>query len=100
VGDSVLPRGDVSVKGADSRVSSSARSDYGVEAALAWADGYAFPPQVVESDTASLAVAGFNFEVMVQERLESLAADRLSVSRVNRLRADKPERELLLDLVE
>jgi hypothetical protein len=77
----------------------SARSDYGVEAALAWADGYAFPPQVVESDTASLAAAGFDFEVMVRERLESLAADRPSMSRVNRLRANNPERELLLDLV-
>ena len=77
----------------------SARSDYGVDAALAWADGYALPPQVVDSDVASLAAAGFDFEVMVRERLESLAADRLSVSRVNGLRADKPERELLLDLV-
>jgi hypothetical protein len=76
-----------------------ARSDYGVESALEWADDYVFPPGVVEGDTASLAVAGFDFEIMVKARLESLSADRLSNSRVERLRTDNPERALLLDLV-
>ena len=77
----------------------SARSDYGVDSALEWADGYEFPPGVIESDTASLAAVGFNFEVMVAKRLESLSTDRLSESRVAGLRADNPERTLLLDLV-
>jgi hypothetical protein len=53
----------------------------------------------VEGDTASLAAAGFDFEMMVKTRLESLSADRLRNSRVERLRTDNPERTLLLDLV-
>jgi hypothetical protein len=77
----------------------SARSDYSVDSALEWADGYVFPPGIVESDAESLAAAGFDFEVMVRERLESLSADRLSASRVAGLRADNPVMELLLDLV-
>lgn len=48
----------------------------------------------MESDVASLEAAGFDFEVMVRECLASLAADRMSASRVSGLREDKPEREL------
>lgn len=76
-----------------------ARSDYGVESAIAWADGYTFPPGFVERDTACLRAADFNFEAMVKERLEALSADRLSVARVETMREDNPERALLLDLV-
>jgi hypothetical protein len=76
-----------------------ARSDYGVESALEWAGGYVFPHSLVESDIECLEAVGLNFEVMVKERLESLAADRLSASRVEGLREDNPERALLLDLV-
>jgi hypothetical protein len=76
-----------------------ARSDYGVEAALAWADGYVFPPEFVERDTASLESAGWDFEVMVRERLESLASNRMSDARIATLRDDNPERALLRDLV-
>ena len=76
-----------------------ARSDYGVESALAWADGYAFPPSAIESGTACLMVAGFNIEVVVRERLGTLSADRLSAERVERLRMDNPERDLLFNLI-
>lgn len=76
-----------------------ARSDYGVVSALEWADGYVFPPEAIKGDTARLAAAGFDFEAMVRERLESLTSDRMSVERVGGLRRDNPERELLLDLV-
>jgi hypothetical protein len=70
-----------------------------VEAALAWADGYMFPPEFVQRDTASLESAGWDFEVMVRERLESLAANRMSDARIATLREDNPERALLHDLV-
>jgi hypothetical protein len=39
-----------------------ARTDYGVEAALAWADGYVFPPEAVQRDTLCLESAGWDFE--------------------------------------
>ena len=76
-----------------------ARTDYGVEAALAWADGYVFPPETVQRDTVCLESAGWDFEVMVRERLESLAANRMSEARIDALREDNPERALLRDLV-
>lgn len=76
-----------------------ARSDYGVESALEWANGYTFPPGTVDSDMACLVAAKYDFEVMVRERLESLSANRLSAKRVERLREDNPERVLLMDLV-
>ena len=76
-----------------------ARTDYGVEAALAWADGYVFPPEAVQRDTVCLESAGWDFEVMVRERLESLAANRMSEARIDALREDNPERALLRDLV-
>ena len=76
-----------------------ARSDYGVASALSWADGYVFPPGAVDSDVECLRAAGYNFEVMVRERLETLASNRLSVQRIEGLRSDNPERALLLDLV-
>ena len=76
-----------------------ARSDYGVEAALAWADGYVFPPEAIKWDTACLESAGWDFEVMVRERLHSLAANRMSDARIAVLREDNPERALIRDLV-
>jgi hypothetical protein len=76
-----------------------ARSEYGVEAALAWADGYVFPPEAIQRDMASLESAGLDFEVMVRERLESLASNRMSDARIATLREDNPERALLHDLI-
>jgi hypothetical protein len=70
-----------------------------VASALSWADGYEFPPGAVESDVECLRAAGYDFEVMVRKRLGTLAANRLSVQRVEGLRSDNPERALLLDLV-
>jgi hypothetical protein len=48
---------------------------------------------------ASLESAGWDFEVMVRERLESLASNRMSDARITTLREDNPERALLHDLV-
>ena len=76
-----------------------ARSDCGVEAALAWADGYVLLPEAVQRDMASLESAGWDFEVMVRERLESLASNRMSAARIATLREDNPELRLLHDLV-
>ena len=98
-----FPGGTVSSEGQIQKLvqeaADAARSDYGVESALEWANGYTFPPGTVDSDTASLVAAGYDFEVMVRERLESLSDNRLSVSRVETLREDNPERGLLMDLV-
>lgn len=77
-----------------------ARSDYVVESALKWADGYVFPAGAVKSDMAAcLAAANFDFEAMVRDRLESLTADCLNITRIEMLREDNPERALLFGLV-
>jgi hypothetical protein len=74
-------------------------ADAGVETAMAWADGYAFPPKFVQRDTASLESAGWFFEVMMRERSESLAVNRMSDARIATLREDNPERALHHNLV-
>jgi hypothetical protein len=76
-----------------------ARDDYDANSAVAWGDGYAFPQSFLTDDAACLAKAGGDFEVMVRDRLELLSPDRLSASRVERLRDDNPERRLMFDLV-
>ena len=77
----------------------SARTDYDASSAVAWGDGYEFPPKFISDDATCLSEAGGNFEVMVRTRLELLSPDRLSASRVEGLRADNPERPLMFDLV-
>ena len=76
-----------------------ARNDLDASSAVAWGDGYTFPSSYVTDDIACLAEAGGGFEDMVRSRLGALAPDRLSVSRVEGLRADNPERRLMFDLV-
>jgi hypothetical protein len=76
-----------------------ARDDYGVEAALEWADGYTFPPDYMESDVRCLRAAQLDFKTMVGRRLKQLAPGRLNAERVARLRADNPEKALMSDLV-
>ena len=66
---------------------------------MAWGDGYEFPPEFIADDVACLDEAGGNFEAMVRTRLERLSPDRLTASRVEGLRADNPERQLMFDLV-
>jgi hypothetical protein len=91
--------GEAQIRALVKEAADAARRGYGVEAALAWADGYVFPPEAVQRDTASLESAGWDFEVMVRQRLESLASNRMSEARIAALREDNPERALLLDLV-
>jgi hypothetical protein len=57
--------GEAQIRALVEEAADAARSDYGVEAALAWVDGYVFPPEAVQRDTACLESAGWDFEVMV-----------------------------------
>ena len=72
--------------------------EYGVQAAVQWADGYRFPDSLVASDVRCFEAASRNFTVMVRRRLRLLESTRLSVSRVESLRDDNPERHLLQEL--
>ena len=74
--------------------------NYGVEAAVAWAEGYQFPRDMVDSDLRCLQAAQLDFIAMVRRRLKILSKDRLNKTRVDQLRADNPERSLLYDLAE
>ena len=75
-----------------------ARDDNDAASAIAWAQGYEFPDQYMESDVKLLRASSLDFEVMVRRRLKRLSADRLSVERVSRLRPDNPEINLMIDL--
>jgi hypothetical protein len=77
----------------------SARNEYDSSSAVAWSDGYEFPPEFIADDVACLDEAVGNFEAMVRTRLERLSPDCLSASRVEGLRADNPERPPMFDLV-
>jgi hypothetical protein len=76
-----------------------AKDDYGPESAVAWADGYTFPPEYVTNDVACLEASHGDFEAMVRQRLKGMAPGRLNADRVSRLRLDNPELTLLKDLV-
>ena len=71
---------------------------YGVDAAVAWADKYVFPREMLESDVRRFQAAQLDLVAMVARRLKLLSSDRLSGERVERLKADNPERTLLFDL--
>ena len=77
-----------------------ARNDFGVEAAIEWANGYAFPPEYVESDVRCLRAAQLDFRSMVERRLKILSKDRLSHTSVRSLSPDNPELALMTDLVD
>ena len=77
-----------------------ARSDFGVDAANDWANGYTFPPEFVASDVRCLRAAQLDFRSMVQRRLKILSKDRLSRTSVASLSPDNPELERMLDLAE
>ena len=76
-----------------------ARDDHGTASAIAWAGGYVFPPEYMESDVRCLRAAQLDFKAMVRRRLASLAPDRLNTERVAQLRPDNPELALMHDLV-
>ena len=72
--------------------------EYGVQAAVHWGDGYRFPDSMVASDVRCFEAASRNFTVMVRRRLKLLESSRLSVSRVESLLDNNPERHLLREL--
>ena len=74
--------------------------NYGVQEAVKWANGYEFPQHLVDSDLRLLRASQLDFNRMVKRRLTKLGDNRLSQSRVSRLREDNPERERLLDIAE
>ena len=76
-----------------------AREDYDAASAVAWADGYEFPPEYLDSDIRCLRAAQLDFPRMVRRRLQILSPNRLNAERVSRLRPDNPERVLMEDLV-
>jgi hypothetical protein len=77
----------------------SAKDDYGPESAVAWAEGFTFPPEYVTNDVACLEATQGDFEAMVRQRLDGMAPGHLNGERVSRLRPDNPELTLLDDLV-
>ena len=92
------PSSEADVRELIQEAAESARGDYGPESAIAWAEGYTFPAHYMESDIRCLQAAQLDFTVMVRRRLCQLAPNRLSASRVERLRVDNPERTLMFDL--
>ena len=100
--DSYFPRGDLLPRNFLEALVEEAiiASDdqYGVDAAVAWADDYVFPREMLDSDVRCFQAAQLDFVTMVSRRLKSLSSDRLSSTRVERLRTDNPERALLHDL--
>ena len=92
------PSSEADIRELIQEAAESARGDYGPESATAWAEGYTFPAHYMESDIRCLQAAQLDFTIMVRRRLCQLAPNWLSASRVERLRADNPERALMFDL--
>ena len=96
--NSLLPRHDL-----ESLIWEATRASddsYGVQAAIEWSQDYHFPQSLLDQDLASSREAGFNFEVMVQTRLQQLAPYRLNAARIDQLRSDHPDKLLLCDLAD
>ena len=74
--------------------------DFGAQAAVAWAAGYQFPQEMLDSDLRCFQAAQLDFVAMVRRRLKVLASDWLNSTRVDQLRDDNPEKTLLYDLAE
>ena len=72
--------------------------NYGIEAAVEWANGFEIPSSAVASDMKKFLEAGLDFKVMVQQQIAVNAASRLSKDRVDRLHPNNPERNKLHDL--
>ena len=75
-----------------------ADTNYGVDEAVEWAEGYEFPMEMLAKDLRSFEEANRDFELMVRTRLEALQSSRLNLERIAGLSVDNPERELLCDL--
>ena len=79
------------------KAAEAAREDYDAASAVAWADGYKFPSEYLDSDVRCLRAAQLDFPQMVRRQI--LSHNRLNSERVSRLRPDNPERVLMEDLV-
>ena len=66
---------------------------------MKWAQGYAFPPEFLNSDLRCLRAAQLDFTAMVRRHLKILSPNRLNHQRVGKLRSDNPEIRLLTELV-
>jgi hypothetical protein len=75
-----------------------ARNDFNEESAIAWADDYTFPPEMLISDAGLRRARFLDFKAMVRRRLATLAPGRLNVSRVDKLREDNPDKALMREL--
>ena len=78
--------------------SDASRNDFDEASAIAWADGYEFPHDMLTSDTALLRAHQLDFKAMVRRHLENLAPDRLNPERVNGLRDDNLDKPLMGEL--
>jgi hypothetical protein len=77
----------------------SARDNFGPDEAIAWAEGYRFPPEFVRNDLRCLEEAQGDFVAMVRRRLTELEPGRMNSERISRQRPDNPELGLLNDFV-
>ena len=90
--------GEGEIKALIIEAAEAARDDFNAASAVTWAAGYSFPEEYRASDMRCLQAAQLNFSSMVARRLKILAPVRLNKERVEGLRADNPERELMFDL--
>jgi hypothetical protein len=79
-------------------VSDAARNDFKEESAIAWAEDYTFPPEMLISDAGLRRAHFLDFKAMVRRRVATLAPGRLNVSRVDKLREDNPDKALMREL--
>ena len=72
--------------------------EYGIAAAVEWAEGYRFPTEMIADSEKCFRAAQLDFTAMVRRRLQVLGPKRLNATRVKGLRADNPERALMHEL--
>ena len=76
----------------------SAAQELGEADAIAWAGGFKLSNSVALSHVACLRAAQLDFTKMIRRRLKTLQHKRLNLVRVEELRSDNPEKELMRDL--
>jgi len=71
----------------------------GEDQAVAWADGFEVPPEVVEQDEERFNKTGYVFEQFVADKVKEQAHNRLSEERVDKwVKKDNKDYELLKEL--
>jgi hypothetical protein len=94
--DELLPRDALEDLAREAIASSD--GNYGIQEAVKWAEGFEFPQDLVDSDMRLFRASQLDFSAMVRRRLKKIGATRMSAHRVERLRADNPERARLFDI--